>query len=47
LNSTESAVAVKVVVLAASAVIFNSILYFNVLYQQPNGQLQIQHKQTK
>jgi hypothetical protein len=26
---------------------FNSILYFNVLYQQPNGQLQIQHKQTK
>jgi hypothetical protein len=25
----------------------NSILYFNELYQQKNGQLQIQHKQTK
>jgi hypothetical protein len=25
---------------------FNSILYFNALYQQPNGQLQIQHKQN-
>jgi hypothetical protein len=23
----------------------NLILYFNALYQQPNGQLQIQHKQ--
>jgi hypothetical protein len=23
----------------------NSILYFNVLHQQPNGQLQIQHKE--
>jgi hypothetical protein len=26
---------------------FNSILDFNVLYQEPKGQLQIQHKQTK
>jgi uncharacterized protein YxeA len=23
----------------------NSIIYFNVLYQQPNGQLQKQHRQ--
>jgi hypothetical protein len=25
----------------------NSILYFNVLHQQPNGQLQIQHKEKE